>query len=763
MFVHMIGNAHIDPVWLWPWQSGADEALATMASAADRCDEYPEFVFTRGEAWVYQQVEKVRPDLFARIRKLVERGQWHITGGQFIQPDLNLPTDVGLRRQIIHGQRYFRGAFGVSPTVGYNVDSFGHTASLPDILADYGYTGYVFRRPEQHQVALPANTFLWQGVSGGELVAFRIAPGYVANFAELTGQVAIAIENADPELGHTMCFYGVCNHGGGPSKAMIEWILAHRRSFDGHELIFSTPLAFMDAIAAQRDRLPRVSTELQHTFPGCYSVMHDNKSAQRHGEQLLDQAEQAVAAFAADETERQNWRARLDLAWEDLLFTQFHDIIAGTSVPSAWDSVRAMQGRARITAEEVLHEVTRCWSYRMLPKVNEHQIVAINTDCRPFHGYVEAEPCLDFDDWSGRWLSDEAGNPVAFQEIQPESHQMIPRLLFATEIGATAARRFHVRDGPAPPAAIGGGVVEAAPGMLSNGLLTVRLGSGAIEGIRRGETDVLGPGGIGLHLRRDTSDTWAFHTDRWEEPVEATLAEASWHVEETGPLRVRARLDGRIRHTRVRWTVSLYRGASRLHIGLEVNFDERFSLLQLPIDLAAVPSRWTDGIAGAHIDRESSPSAWPFLGWSRLRVGPLDIALVSADVYSHSVDGRAWQPTLLRSPKMAWGGGRPTTYAGRDQHTDQGIHRFTIALALGDDLAADDLTEAARRQAQPLVVFDRYEGMNRPAWGPVPPRGLWGPAMLRNAAEGRVADPGARGDGGLFRRPATATPADKSG
>ncbi len=93
MLIHMIGNAHIDPVWLWPWQAGADEALATMASAADRCDEYPDFIFTRGEAWLYQQVEKIRPDLFARIRTLVERGQWHITGGQFIQPDLNLPTD----------------------------------------------------------------------------------------------------------------------------------------------------------------------------------------------------------------------------------------------------------------------------------------------------------------------------------------------------------------------------------------------------------------------------------------------------------------------------------------------------------------------------------------------------------------------------------------------------------------------------------------------------------------------------------------------
>ena len=52
-----------------PWQAGADEALATMASAADRCDEYPEFIFTRGEAWLYQVVERVRPDLFARIRQ----------------------------------------------------------------------------------------------------------------------------------------------------------------------------------------------------------------------------------------------------------------------------------------------------------------------------------------------------------------------------------------------------------------------------------------------------------------------------------------------------------------------------------------------------------------------------------------------------------------------------------------------------------------------------------------------------------------------
>ena len=28
--LHMIGNAHLDPVWLWPWQEGYQEARATF-------------------------------------------------------------------------------------------------------------------------------------------------------------------------------------------------------------------------------------------------------------------------------------------------------------------------------------------------------------------------------------------------------------------------------------------------------------------------------------------------------------------------------------------------------------------------------------------------------------------------------------------------------------------------------------------------------------------------------------------------------------
>jgi len=116
--------------------------------------------------------------------------------------------------------------------------------------------------------------------------------------------------------------------------------------FPDIELRLSTPQAFFDAIAPLREQLPVVTAELQHTFPGCYSVMHEVKQRQRRGEHLLDQTERVVAQVVAGDGARRDYQARLDAAWDDLLLTAFHDILAGTAIPSAWESVRALQGRA---------------------------------------------------------------------------------------------------------------------------------------------------------------------------------------------------------------------------------------------------------------------------------------------------------------------------------------------------------------------------------------------------------------------------------
>ena len=742
MIVHMIGNAHIDPVWLWPWQAGVDEVLATFRSAVDRCREYPEFVFTRGEAWAYRVVEQIDPALFEDVRRLVAGGQWHVTGGQWIQPDVNLPTYEGLRRQIIHGRRYFKEKFNVTPDVGYNVDSFGHPATLPDLLAAEGYQGYVFHRPSQAQTPVPAATFRWRGANygkgGGEVLGFRIPSAYVTRSDDLYGQIMLSLDAADAEVGHVMCFYGVGNHGGGPTKGNIEYILANRRAFDGAELRFSTPKKFFDAVQAKRDRLPVVDFELQRTFPGCYVVMQGIKREQRHSEHLLMQTEAAIDAWA-DADQKPALAQKLDAAWEDLLFTQFHDILAGTSVAKAWASVHAMQGRARITAEELLTHVTRQWARQKLPRVNHQQIAVLNPGPGAFEGLIEHDPFLDFAALDDRWIADEAGNPVPMQHVQAQSTIMLTSgVVFPAKIGPGTAKLFTLRDDPRPAAPTAANPMTATPTELASAHVALRLGPTGVEQIRCGDVDLLGGGGLSLRLREDKADTWGFQIDRFAGPITDALSACEWVVEETGPLRAKVRTQTVLGRSPVLWTLTLAADSPAIEMRLQVQFIEQYRLLQMPVRLPATPSAWRCGLAGGAVTREPSPVEWPLQGWTS--TPPL--AVLSQDANSASLDGDELTWSLLRATRMAWAGGDASLYAGRDEFADQGPHAFVFHLlpTVANVPTDAELHARAAALARSPIVFDRYEGMDRPPWGNRPPRRLWTPAEHRARKDGRMTD-----------------------
>ena len=625
---------------------------------------------------------------------------------------MNAPTRSGLLRQIEHGRHYFESRFGVRPDVGYNLDSFGHPATLPDILHQAGYRAYVFHRPKPDQVALPGPAFRWLGSGGKEVLAFRIVPGYTTLGEDLTEHIMKAVEFADPRVGHAMCFYGVGNHGGGPTKADIAYIIENRHAIEGVELRFSTPEAFFDAVEGKRELLPVVTEELQHTFPGCYSVMHDIKQAQRHGEHLLDQAESAIRAFAGDRAPLLS--EKHEAAWNDLLFTAFHDILAGTSVPSAWQSVRAMQGRARVTAEEIIVETTRAWSRENLPAVNHQQLIVVNPDSSARAELLETEPWLDMDSWGPRWLSDLEGQAVDYQLLQPEAPQITTRLLLPVEVPALGALQLLIRDDPPPEPLQVESDLEVDEGGMANALVSLAVCKSGVSEIRVGGRNLLGEGGIGLHLREDSTDTWTFHTDRFGEPLDAVFEGEGWTVEERGPLRARLRTDGRLGTSRLRWTIDLLRDEPVIGMRIEVNYDERHRLMQLPIRFSQEPSGWLAGLAGGWVERTAGEAEWPVQGWSRVSVADQKISVLTQDAYSLSCNGSAMQWTLLRSPRMAWGGGNPTPYAGRDWFTDQGVHVFDFRLLLGEAQEPEQLERAAERLARPLVAFDRYEGMDRP-------------------------------------------------
>ena len=386
--VHMIGNAHIDPVWLWRAEEGFRVVRETCQAALERMEETPEFVFCRSSAATYKWLEEREPELFEKIRQRVKEGRWNVVGGWWEQPDCNTPCGESFVRQALYGKRYFQEKLGADVRVGYNVDSFGHAGTLPQILKKCGLDYYCFFRPGPHEKQLPAGLFLWQAPDGTQVLACRPPHHYCCGPDDLAQRIVQAAEQAPLGLSDVMCFYGVGDHGGGPTKANIASILRVAADPDLPNAIFSTPQRFFEAVCRMAENppsshpshpshrshssedekkgtgtlsqsgkgaspLPVVADELQHHARGCYTVVSAIKQANHEAEQLLLTAERfaalAWAAFSAPSPQ-----ADLARAWETVLFHQFHDVLAGTSIPEAYDDAWPEYEKVRHVAMRVI-------------------------------------------------------------------------------------------------------------------------------------------------------------------------------------------------------------------------------------------------------------------------------------------------------------------------------------------------------------------------------------------------------------------------
>ena len=65
-------------------------------------------------------------------------GRFELTGGWFLEPDCLLPHGESFVRQALYSQRYLKKTFGKICRIGSNVDSFGHSCTLPQILQKSG-------------------------------------------------------------------------------------------------------------------------------------------------------------------------------------------------------------------------------------------------------------------------------------------------------------------------------------------------------------------------------------------------------------------------------------------------------------------------------------------------------------------------------------------------------------------------------------------------------------------------------------------------
>ena len=407
--IHMVCNAHLDPVWQWTWEEGAAETLSTFRVAAKLCRQFDGFIFNHNEALLYRWIEEYEPALFAEIQALVREGKWHIMGGWHLQPDCNMPSGESFVRQIQSGRQYFKEKFGTEPTTAINFDPFGHTRGLVQILAKSGYDSYLFGRPGGNDTPLPAELFTWVGYDGSRVTAYRRC-GYKSMLGEATKKVEEIVE-ACPENGTEICLWGVGNHGGGPSEKDLCDIEKLQKTIreEGVELIHSTPEDYFRAVRGKA--LPEYAGDLNAWAVGCYTSMARIKQQYRRTESDYFTAEQ-MAAIASAQGLMQYPKEELQQAMYDLLTVQFHDILPGTSIQPAEDAALQMLSHgAQILSRVRMRAFFALSGGQKPPTPTEIPILVYN----PFPFPVEGDFACEMMLWDQNW-ADEFSIPQVMQD-----------------------------------------------------------------------------------------------------------------------------------------------------------------------------------------------------------------------------------------------------------------------------------------------------------------------------------------------------------
>jgi len=711
--VHLILNSHIDPIWLWPWTSGLDTLLNTCRSMCDRLDAHPDVHFCKGEAWGYQMIERIDPALFDRIRRHVQAARWHIVGGWWIQPDCNGPSGFALSRQIEVGKQYLLDRFGYFPRDAYNVDSFGHAASLPTIMRAAGQDRYVFMRPQEHEMKLPARVFRWCEREGSlEVVAFHIAKTYATRDMSVD-LIQAALVGLPQGIDHTMCFVGIGDHGGGPTERQITWCREHADAIDGCRLVFSSPGAFFDAIWDRKDTLPLLTGELQMHAIGCYSVYRPIKVAVRRAEHLLRQAE---CALPKDPRPDPAAPARLTEAWRHVVFNHFHDTFGGTCIPSAYRHAENMLGAAAATAEEIIQTGMRR-QMTALPDDPHQRIVLFNAGEDTYDGYAthlawfETVPCplpVQLLDGDGRVVPHQVMNHEA--PITWDKPYFVPFLLrdHVAPGELRVLRIVPLEAGAQPPAS----QVHAGADELSNDV-GVRVRLGGTGGMEFGAARVPLPR---LALLDDPSDTWSHDIDRYAETPSAPATWETPKVIDTGPLMASLRRRGRSGDSELIAEYRVYAGEPFVELLLRVHWRERHKLLKLVQPLSAGMVRHFDGIPGSELERRPLGHERPVRDRTLLELKDGQrIGIVLPDAYALDATPERARITLLRSPLMAHHDPCPADAGPRGVYADHGVNEFRFRFFCGRELTGAELDRHALLLHRPLATADLTRGMRADA------------------------------------------------
>lgn len=632
-------------------------------------------------------------------------------GGWHLQPDCNMPSGESFVRQMQGGLRYFKSRFGVRPTTAVNLDSFGHSRGLVQILKKGGYDSYLFCRPNELFIHLPDAVFDWYGYDGSHIMARRLNDSYSSLLGHAAEKVQAVLDRSDAPV--DICLWGVGDHGGGPSRMDLEQLnrMKERLAHEGIRVLHSTPEAYFAEQAIREKPRPAHVGDLNLWAPGCYTSQIRVKRAHRHTENLLYMVEKMCAAAALNGC--MDYPAgELREVLTDLLTVQFHDTLSGTSIQAAEDMALRMLSHG----QEILSRVRARAFFAMAhgqEKAHEGEIpiLAYNPHPYPVKGDFACEMSLWDQNWAPEFsmpqVLDAAGRPLATQCEKEASNIHIDwrkRVVFHAVLPPMETVSFRCRYNRIPQKPVPALTGTESHYIFKSERLLARINkhTGCLDEYTIDGVSYLKPGAFRLIVMQDDGDPWGMLVTSFPQkvgqfsvmnPQKATAFSGtdtlvdSVRVIEDGAVRTVVEAVLQYRHSRAVIQYRLSKTCVDLGVSIRLQWMEiqRMVKLQLPI-----LGRNLQCFGQVPFGEESLPVngrenvAQNYL---LIKAGDRAVGLINDGVYGSSLDKGRLRVTLVRSPAYC---AHPTLpqrpLIPQDRftpHMDQGERQYEFLLTAG--------------------------------------------------------------------------------
>jgi alpha-mannosidase len=722
--VKAVGNSHIDMAWLWPETETVEVVRNTFRTALDLMREYPDFKFTASTAQAYVWMEEKYPAIFQEIEQRVKEGRWEIVGGMWVEPDLNMPDGESLVRQILYGKRYFKQKFNVDVNIGWNPDSFGYNAQLPQIYKRAGIDYFVTQKLlwAHEFTTFPYRLFWWQAPDGSRMMTYfpstysgEIDAVTMAKDSSLYGPMMWkyngGTDSAPNGALQMMYLYGVGDHGGGPTRVDLDTALRWQKSDIVYpKLEFSTAASFVNNLTNNESELnlPVWNGELYFQYHrGVQTTQSETKRGNRKAEvALLDTEKLASIGTLFGEPYPQTG---LDAAWKKVLFNQFHDILPGSGIGINYvdaarkyaevqrfsgDATRAVMNdlaaRVQSGGTSVLVFNPLSWT-----RTGEIEVEAQFTNLPSPLGMIVVAPdktplmseVLSSDPATGRvkvrvLVNDVPANGYKLIQLRPAS----PKLMVATP--EMLAKAVHW-ERP---------LLHATVTSMENDFIKLEVdpATGCITSLydKRSKTEALAPAvpGVGAPTNLPDGkpcgnllqafvdkprqwDAWNVDADFIEHHTDLLKADEVKLIENT-PLRAVIRVKHTWQSSTFIQNITLNAGSPRVDVHMQADWHEHHILLKVAFPLSARNDKATFEIPYGTVERpttrntpaEKAQFEVPALRWADLSDATHGFSLLNDSKYGYDAKDNVLRLSLLRGP----------TYP--DTNADQGHHDFTYSL-----------------------------------------------------------------------------------